>query len=454
MPSSFRMSNAVLQGGEVWVAAGRAGERRAEAMQAIRLAQQNGEHFLFFRNYGLTSLPQEIFQLPHLRILNLAENRLSELSSEIGKLKQLVELNLSDNGLKNLPPEVSELSSLKKLNIADNQFEFVSDEIFELGELESLIFTNNKVTELPEKFSTLKKVDIYASGNPLSSMAIARLEAMEKERSIEDWRDTHALCFDKQARTFESAGYVDLLGRLINQPLSHEAIKRTEIRRALNAIAPFEQKNLNSLLSVNIQKTMTKGDPNKPFILLIGEDHTSVQAKILQAVVMLRAECALKNMFIEFDADDCKSALEDMHQLDRAGKLNVENIHATVNEARAKGESSLIQVLSASILCRAEKHKLNIVPIDRFHAVESLREEGMILSVKEKLAAGNGMLVVGLLHLPAMIEGLSQHANILSFATFSSEKKLAAILKYEIYAQKIDKILRNSEIIKMRVDTY
>ena len=61
---------------------------------------------LSLNELALNFVPQTIFQLTNLKVLDLSENRLTTLPPEIIQLKSLKILNLEKNPLKQPPPEI------------------------------------------------------------------------------------------------------------------------------------------------------------------------------------------------------------------------------------------------------------------------------------------------------------------------------------------------------------
>lgn len=68
------------------------------------------------------TLPAEIKNLSNLKILNLANNQMTNLPAELGQLKYLEELNLSNNNFTGLPHELGNLKNLKTLNLRGNNY--------------------------------------------------------------------------------------------------------------------------------------------------------------------------------------------------------------------------------------------------------------------------------------------------------------------------------------------
>lgn len=71
-------------------------------------------------------LPEELFNLPNLRVLSLRGNKIHELPPAIGRLHNLTELNISQNSLQYLPFEIldlfSDTSRLQSFQIHPNLF--------------------------------------------------------------------------------------------------------------------------------------------------------------------------------------------------------------------------------------------------------------------------------------------------------------------------------------------
>jgi hypothetical protein len=84
---------------------------------------------------GLTEIPQEVFKLTNLVILNLSNNKLSELPTELFSLNKLKELDISKNLFTNLPhKELIAMKSIETLVVSGNKINPKT-----MGKLETLI---------------------------------------------------------------------------------------------------------------------------------------------------------------------------------------------------------------------------------------------------------------------------------------------------------------------------
>ena len=113
---------------------------------------------LFMRNRKLKDFPEEIFLLPKLRILSLAQNNITYLPKNISKLTNLETLSLSRNKLITLPKEIGDLKKLKILNLNDNKLTYLPNTISKLNNLEDLHVTDNPNLYITEDIYDLPKL--------------------------------------------------------------------------------------------------------------------------------------------------------------------------------------------------------------------------------------------------------------------------------------------------------
>lgn len=97
----------------------------------------------------LTTIPNDVFLLPWLQVLNLSGNRLPIIPDSIATLTNLRELNLSSNELATLPATIPHLVHLHTLILSGNRLTAVPDVIAHLTNLQSLDLSRNQLTTLP-----------------------------------------------------------------------------------------------------------------------------------------------------------------------------------------------------------------------------------------------------------------------------------------------------------------
>lgn len=132
-----------------------------------RISEVKEEKFpvLDLRNFFLTKIPGEVFQLDHLEILSLEENYISELPPEIGKLTNLKRLNLERNRLSHLPKEIGRLKKLEYLNLNKNEISQLPLEIGQLENLSRLNLYGNNLSHLPSEIGKLKNLTAFDIDN-------------------------------------------------------------------------------------------------------------------------------------------------------------------------------------------------------------------------------------------------------------------------------------------------
>lgn len=113
---------------------------------------------------GLTSLPEAIKHLTHLRTLILRYNQLTQLPDWLGSLFSLEELNINVNNLNELNSSIGMLSSLRELLLWKNELTYLPHTIGKLSSLETLNLRLNQLKILPEtigNLSSLKELNLH-----------------------------------------------------------------------------------------------------------------------------------------------------------------------------------------------------------------------------------------------------------------------------------------------------
>lgn len=86
----------------------------------LRHAKRNNETKLDLSSKGISFIPNDVFALVNLEILNLSKNRLSSIDGKIDTLVNLKSLDVSDNSLMEVPSELLKLQKLQVLNLSGN----------------------------------------------------------------------------------------------------------------------------------------------------------------------------------------------------------------------------------------------------------------------------------------------------------------------------------------------
>ncbi|KAJ3435776.1 hypothetical protein M0812_17815 [Anaeramoeba flamelloides] len=119
----------------------------------------------------ITNLPETIYNIPQLWILNVINNPILEISSKIQQLQNLVELNFQSALLKTIPAELYLCQKLKKLNLCNNKLKDLPKGISNLDKLSKLNLSLNKFETFPLEILKLFRLNILRiSGNQLTAI--------------------------------------------------------------------------------------------------------------------------------------------------------------------------------------------------------------------------------------------------------------------------------------------
>ena len=110
---------------------------------------------LTFIEEDLTTLPEEILELPSLSSLNLQGNPLEGFPGPLSELIDLTALNLDHTGLYSVPEGIGSLTRLRSLSLAGNQLTTLPEGLWNLTQLETLHLEDNRLTTLPRSITQL-----------------------------------------------------------------------------------------------------------------------------------------------------------------------------------------------------------------------------------------------------------------------------------------------------------
>lgn len=129
------------------------------------------EELLLGRN-KLTNLPEGLWDVTHLAILDLKCNNLSNLSPLIGNMFQISVLDLGYNKLTSIPAEISRCGTLVTLNLFGNLIKSLPDTFSHFIHLRQLYLGYNQLQNLNVlddcNFEDLE--ELFLNGNPLGSI--------------------------------------------------------------------------------------------------------------------------------------------------------------------------------------------------------------------------------------------------------------------------------------------
>ena len=90
-------------------------------------------------------VPDEIFNLPKIRVLSMKGNQIDMNFGGIGNALELQQIKLSDNGITSVDG-ISKSKSLTSLHLTGNKLQSIPDEIYSMVQLESLFLNYNEIS--------------------------------------------------------------------------------------------------------------------------------------------------------------------------------------------------------------------------------------------------------------------------------------------------------------------
>lgn len=125
---------------------------------------------LILKNLNLEVLPEELWSMRKLRILDISSNRISSLDKGIGRLRQLVYFNAADNELETIPCQIGRLRKLQILNLSGNRLHHLGFSLDGLTGLKKLNLSGNCLETLPHGLNALFQLErVQIAYNDLSA---------------------------------------------------------------------------------------------------------------------------------------------------------------------------------------------------------------------------------------------------------------------------------------------
>lgn len=127
-------------------------------LNSLVCLSSEGKRLLSLKGRYLTKVPDALFELNDLEVLDLTNNQLTTFPKAVENLHQLSTLLLSANTLEELPDNVCQLNSLKTLDVAYNNLKTIPEAISKLRQLTTLNLSFNELDEMPKPLCELKRL--------------------------------------------------------------------------------------------------------------------------------------------------------------------------------------------------------------------------------------------------------------------------------------------------------
>jgi len=201
---------------------------------------------LYLSNNSFFDIPESLCTMEQLKILDMSHNYIYCIPDYLMQIKQLEILNLSHNKLTLLSKIFAQLSTLKKLNISHNKIDTVDKQFSQTQSIITLDLSNNNLTELSNELCELEQLEtLDLRYNKLEYLpsSIRRMIGLKSMNTFND--------------TFHRIG-LHLSGNLITDPPSY-IWKSTDIQTLFNYI---ETKDKNLLHNYHHLKLILLGPKN------------------------------------------------------------------------------------------------------------------------------------------------------------------------------------------------
>lgn len=166
---------------------------------------------------GLQRLHEDaLSQLKHLKVLNVADNKLTTLPWEILSNLPLTEVDISKNLLVDvLFAGTPSMPNLRRLDASYNQLERLSEAELDLPALRSLILDDNRITELPDLTNCRELELLGAAENQLNDIppSFVRLKALKSAH----FANNNIRLVNPEIATMENLSSLTLVGNPLRQ---------------------------------------------------------------------------------------------------------------------------------------------------------------------------------------------------------------------------------------------
>ena len=310
---------------------------------------------LRFSNNKFNLIPQGIYQLSNLKLLDMSGNNINEIDGNLIKgLSSLVELDLSKNKIRYIPNNIQFLTFLEVLRISNNQLLEIPEELGVLTRLKKLFLNENSLQFLPRNlFSKMVGLEeIYLYKNQLEDICDSSSSIFDNMKHLKflDIHSNHLTIFN----IFTEMPILDSLLLSYNQ-LQHingldKCYNLTNLDLNNNKISEFPSDilKLKKLSTLNLQNNDLNSIPNT-LGLMNNLIRLNIEGNPLKRLVGKMRNCTtqelknyLKSRITEQDLDNTPMIKEDLYDINDVEKnLNNQIIQNIYNNGLMMKEMNL-----------------------------------------------------------------------------------------------------------------
>ena len=334
---------------------------------------------LRFSNNKFNSIPQSLYQLSNLKLLDMSGNNISEIDGNLLKgLSSLVELDLSKNKIKFIPNSIQFLSFLEVLKVSNNQLLEIPEELGILTRLKKLFLNENSLQFLSKKiFSKMIGLEeIYLYKNRLENICDSSSSIFDNMKHLKflDIHSNYLTIFN----IFTELPILDSLLLSYNQLQQINGLDKcnnlTNLDLNNNKITEFPPDilKLKKLSTLNLQNNDLNSIPNT-LGLMNNLVRLNIEGNPLKRLVGKMRNCTteelknyLKTRITEQDLENTQMTKEDLYDInDINDNINNQILHNIYNNGLIMKEMNLKIIPVEEMQNYIQKNSLNKIDFSK-----------------------------------------------------------------------------------------
>ena len=327
---------------------------------------------LRFCNNKFNSIPNSLYKLSNLKLLDLSGNSISEIDENLLKgLSSMVELDLSKNKLKNIPESIQFLSYLEILKVSNNQLLSIPNGLGALTRLKKIFLNENSIQFLPPNlFSKMIGLEeIYLFKNRLENICDNNSSIFDNMKHLKflDIHSNYLTIFN----IFTEMPILDSLLLSYNQIQYINGLDKcnnlTNLDLNNNKIADFpgDILKLKKLTTLNLQNNDLNSIPNT-LGLMNNLVRLNIEGNPLKRLVGKMRNCStqelknyLKTRITDADLENTPMSKDDLYDINDNTNMNTQILHNIFNNGLVMKEMKITSIPVEEMQNSIQKNMLN-----------------------------------------------------------------------------------------------
>ena len=327
---------------------------------------------LRFCNNKFNSIPNSLYKLSNLKLLDLSGNSISEIDENLLKgLSSMVELDLSKNKLKNIPESIQFLSYLEILKVSNNQLLSIPNGLGALTRLKKIFLNENSIQFLPPNlFSKMIGLEeIYLYKNRLENICDNNSSIFDNMKHLKflDIHSNYLTIFN----IFTEMPILDSLLLSYNQIQYINGLDKcnnlTNLDLNNNKIADFPPDilKLKKLTTLNLQNNDLNSIPNT-LGLMNNLVRLNIEGNPLKRLVGKMRNCStqelknyLKTRITDADLENTPMSKDDLYDINDNTNMNTQILHNIFNNGLVMKEMKITSIPVEEMQNSIQKNMLN-----------------------------------------------------------------------------------------------